>query len=154
MAEARAQHSNLDLDHALAEAERRFIDGNAASLAAFSHACEGMPGGTTRNVLYYPPFPLNIVRGEGARVWDADGHAYTDWLGDMSAGLFGHSNPEIRAAAEEAQEVGLGGRAHAAEEHKLAEQGHPEENRRARDQEAVEQLRRAAEAVEDARVEE
>ncbi|MFC3226280.1 aspartate aminotransferase family protein [Marinibaculum pumilum] len=107
MAEARAQHSNLNLDHALAEAESRFIDGNAASLAAFTHACEGMPGGTTRNVLYYPPFPLNIVRGEGARVWDADGHAYTDWLGDMSAGLFGHSNPEIRAAAEEALAAGL-----------------------------------------------
>ncbi|MEQ8345392.1 MAG: aminotransferase class III-fold pyridoxal phosphate-dependent enzyme [Sneathiellaceae bacterium] len=107
MAQAAARHSNLDLDRALAEAERDFIDANPASMAAFTHACAGMPGGTTRNVLYYPPFPLNIVQGAGARIRDADGHGYTDWMGDMSAGLFGHSNPEIMAAATEALQAGL-----------------------------------------------
>lgn len=107
MAERSPELSNQDLDHALAEAEAAFVDRNPASLAAFTHACQGMPGGTTRNILYYPPFPLNIARGEGAQVWDADGHVYTDWLGDMSAGLFGHSNPIIRAAADEALDGGL-----------------------------------------------
>jgi len=107
MAERSPDRSNLDLDRALAEAEAAFVERNPASLAAYTHACQGMPGGTTRNILYYPPFPLSIVRGEAARVWDADGHDYTDWLGDMSAGLFGHSNPVIRAAADEALDGGL-----------------------------------------------
>lgn len=107
MAATSVQHSNLDLDHALAAAEGAFIDRNPASLAAFTHACAGMPGGTTRNVLYYPPFPLNIVQGAGARIRDADGHDYADWMGDMSAGLFGHSNPAILAAASEALAGGL-----------------------------------------------
>jgi glutamate-1-semialdehyde 2,1-aminomutase len=61
-----------------------------------------MPGGNTRSVLHVPPFPLTIVRGEGARIWDADGHEYLDFLGEFTAGLYGHSHPVLRAAIEEA----------------------------------------------------
>lgn len=57
-----------------------------------------LPGGNTRSVLHVPPFPLTIVRGEGARTWDADGHTYLDFLGEYTAGLFGHSHPAIRDA--------------------------------------------------------
>ena len=39
--------------------------------------------------------PLTIVHGEGARVTDADGHEYLDFLGEYTAGLYGHSHPVI-----------------------------------------------------------
>ena len=70
-----------------------------------------MPGGNTRSVLHVPPFPLTIVRGEGARIWDADGHEYLDFLGEYTAGLYGHSHPAIQAAIREALADGttLGG---------------------------------------------
>ena len=70
-----------------------------------------MPGGNTRSVLFHAPFPLTMVRGEGCRLWDADGHAYVDMLGEYTAGLYGHSNPIIRDAIDTALDGGwnLGG---------------------------------------------
>jgi glutamate-1-semialdehyde 2,1-aminomutase len=70
-----------------------------------------LPGGNTRSVLFYDPFPLTFLRGEGARLWDADNNEYTDFLNEYAAGLYGHSDPTIRAALESALEdgVALGG---------------------------------------------
>jgi glutamate-1-semialdehyde 2,1-aminomutase len=48
-----------------------------------------------------------MVRGEGADVWDIDGHRYADFVGEFSAGLYGHSEPAIKAAIIEALEEGL-----------------------------------------------
>ena len=61
-----------------------------------------MPGGNTRTTLHNAPFPLTVVRGEGCRLWDADGHEYIDVLGEYTAGIYGHSHPVIRAAIDKA----------------------------------------------------
>jgi glutamate-1-semialdehyde 2,1-aminomutase len=66
-----------------------------------------MPGGNTRSVIHVPPFPLTIVRGEGARLTDADGHVYLDFLGEYTAGLYGHSHPVILEAIREALDEGM-----------------------------------------------
>jgi glutamate-1-semialdehyde 2,1-aminomutase len=66
-----------------------------------------MPGGNTRSVLHFSPFPLTIERGEGARLWDVDGHRYTDFLGEYTAGLYGHSHPAILEAVREALDNGI-----------------------------------------------
>jgi predicted acetylornithine/succinylornithine family transaminase len=42
--------------------------------------------------------PLVISRGEGSRVWDADGKEYIDFLMGISVNNFGHCNPEITVA--------------------------------------------------------
>ncbi len=96
-----------DLDAALAEAERAFAAANPGSRARFEDARAVFPGGNTRTILHYPPFPLTIARGEGARIWDVDGHEYVDFLGEYTAGLYGHSHPAIRAAITEALESGI-----------------------------------------------
>jgi glutamate-1-semialdehyde 2,1-aminomutase len=54
----------------------------------------------------YARFPVEFVRGEGATLWDADGHAYLDFLGEYTAGLYGHSHPVIQAAVERALKGG------------------------------------------------
>ncbi len=102
---------NLSLESALAEARERFVAANPESLAAHVTATAAMPGGNTRTVLFHTPFPLTMVRGAGARLWDADGHEYVDLLGEYTAGLYGHSNPVIRAAIDRALDGGwnLGG---------------------------------------------
>ena len=71
-----------------------------------------MPGGNTRTTLHNSPFPLTVVRGEGCRLWDADGHEYIDVLGEYTAGIYGHSHPVIRAAIDKALDHGwnFGGR--------------------------------------------
>jgi glutamate-1-semialdehyde 2,1-aminomutase len=95
------------LDDAVRRVEASYIARNPRSQAAFERARGVLPGGNTRSVLYYDPFPLSFARGEGARLWDADGHAYVDNLGEYTAGLFGHSHPVISAAIRTALEDGL-----------------------------------------------
>jgi glutamate-1-semialdehyde 2,1-aminomutase len=85
----------IDLETRLAGAERRYVERNPESLRLHERRARSMPGGNTRTVIHQPPFPLTIVRGEGARLTDADGHVYVDFLGEYTAGLYGHSHPVI-----------------------------------------------------------
>ena len=102
---------NTDLVAAAAEAEARYVAANPQSAARFARATEAMPGGNTRTVLHYSPFPLTFAGGEGCRLRDVDGHGYADFLGEYSAGLYGHSNPLLQAAIKQAVDDGtvLGG---------------------------------------------
>jgi glutamate-1-semialdehyde 2,1-aminomutase len=98
---------NLSLDAAVADAEARYVAANPQSKARFEAAARDMPGGNTRTVLHYDPFPVALVKGEGARLTDLDGHTYIDFLGEFTAGLYGHSEPAIIRAIREALAGGL-----------------------------------------------
>ena len=102
---------NSDLDSAITEASARYVAANPASEARHLKARESLPGGNTRSVLWYEPFPVALTRGEGVYVTDLDGHRYADFVSEYSAGLYGHSNPTIMAAMTEAigNGVALGG---------------------------------------------
>ena len=54
-----------------------------------------MPGGTTRTTTYFDPYPLYIERGEGCRIWDADGTERIDMLGNYSSMILGHAHPKV-----------------------------------------------------------
>jgi glutamate-1-semialdehyde 2,1-aminomutase len=98
---------HADIDQALAAAHRRFTESNPASLRQFEEQARYMPGANSRSVLFYAPFPLTIARGEGATLWDADGHRYADFIAEYTAGVYGHSAPEIREAVAEAMKGGI-----------------------------------------------
>ncbi|MDR6890489.1 MULTISPECIES: aspartate aminotransferase family protein [Variovorax] len=95
------------IDQALAEAHRRFVASNPASRRQFEEQTRYMPGANSRSVLFYAPFPLTIAKGEGAALWDADGHRYADFIAEYTAGVYGHSAPEIRDAVIEAMQGGI-----------------------------------------------
>ncbi len=44
---------------------------------------------------------LTLVRGEGAKVWDADGKPYIDLLGGIAVNALGHAHPAVVAAVSE-----------------------------------------------------
>ena len=98
---------NANLDDVLAEARARFTAANPKSLARHQEAAASLPGGNTRAVLWYKPFPLTLVGGEGCRVEDLDGHRYVDLVSEYTAGLYGHSDATIAAAMIEAIKGGL-----------------------------------------------
>lgn len=98
---------NYDVAAALADAEARFADANPKSAAAYAEACMAMPGGNTRTVLFYPPFPLMLARGEGCRLYDVDGHEYVDFQVEQTAGIYGHSEPRILDAVRDAMADGI-----------------------------------------------
>ena len=98
---------NLDLESAVDEVTARYAAANPGSRAQYERACESMPGGNTRTGMFYPPFPLAIEKAAGATLTDVDGHTYTDFVGDFSAGLYGHSHPVIREAVQATLDSGM-----------------------------------------------
>ena len=100
-----------DLEKAVAESFSRYAARNPRSREEDLKAADYMPGGNTRTVIFHPPFPLTIARGEGQYVEDIDQNRYTNFVGEFGAGLFGHSNPDIAAAITRAVSDGwvLGG---------------------------------------------
>ncbi len=98
---------NTSIDAALNEAKEAYVTSAPRSLARYVEATTVMPGGNTRTVLHYAPFPLAMARAAGCRLWDADGREFIDFLGEYTAGLYGHSHPAIRAALDRALDDGI-----------------------------------------------
>jgi glutamate-1-semialdehyde 2,1-aminomutase len=96
-----------DLEMLVAAAERRYVERNPESRRLHQERAKVMPGGNTRTIIHVEPFPLTIVRGEGAQLTDADGHEYVDFLGEYTAGLFGHSHPVVTQAIRDALDDGI-----------------------------------------------
>lgn len=61
------------------------MDTNAGYLDRYEHAVMNTFG---------PPL-RTLVRGEGARVWDADGTEYLDLLGGLAVNSLGHAHPAL-----------------------------------------------------------
>lgn len=114
------QRRNRTLDDALAEARATYTDRRPRSLAQHQAARNVLPGGNTRTVLFHGPFPICAAGGEGAYLIDVDGHRYLNLLGEYTAGLFGHTNPVIRAAIDRALDHGINLGAHSQMEAELA----------------------------------
>jgi glutamate-1-semialdehyde 2,1-aminomutase len=102
-----ARQRNSDLDAALAEAREQYAVARPASARIHLRARGVLPGGNTRSVLFYMPFPTAMTRGEGCFLQDVDHHRYVDFCGEYTAGLFGHSEPRIQAALHAAIDRGL-----------------------------------------------
>lgn len=48
----------------------------------------------------YGRYPLVAVRGEGCRLWDADGKSYLDFLAGVAVNNLGHCHPKVVAALQ------------------------------------------------------
>ncbi|MEE8143339.1 MAG: aminotransferase class III-fold pyridoxal phosphate-dependent enzyme, partial [Planctomycetota bacterium] len=83
-----------------------------------------MPGGVNSPVRAFgsvggtPPF---MVRGEGCRLYDADGNSYIDYVGSWGPLILGHTAPEVLSAVQKALENGTSFGAPTEAEVKLAE---------------------------------
>lgn len=108
------------LQRALAEAQAQYARSNPASETQFREAQHALPAGNTRSSLYYDPFPLSMVRGDGTNLWDLDGHTYLNFLSEFTSGVYGHSHPRIVAALNAAIADGLNLSSHTTGEADLA----------------------------------
>ena len=54
-----------------------------------------------RVVPSYARFPVEFVRGEGARLWDDEGHEYLDFLAGISVSSVGHCHPGVVGAVQD-----------------------------------------------------
>ena len=92
---------------AASEQADRYIRSNPTSSRMYDEARNCLPGGNTRLVLYFDPFPLFFSRAYDSRVVDVDDHDYADFANDLTAALYGHSNIHIIDAIKDALGHGL-----------------------------------------------
>ena len=65
-----------------------------------------IPGGSTRSLAYFAPYPLAISRGSGCRIWDVDGNEFVDLLNNYTATVHGHAVPSITEAMSKQAALG------------------------------------------------
>ncbi|KZL81705.1 aminotransferase class-iii [Colletotrichum incanum] len=99
------------IEQLLNEYIKKYAAENEKSRQVNKSASGSLPGGTTRSVLYYQPFPLAFSGGHNCHLTSMDGHEYLDFVSEYCAGMFGHSHPDIIAAIESVTKTGftLGG---------------------------------------------
>lgn len=112
--------SKQTVEQALKVAHQQYIEKNPKSQQQNIKASKVLPGGNTRSVLYSDPFPITLASADDCYVTSLDGDVYLDYVGEYTAGLFGHSNPTIKQALHEALESGWVRGGHIPQEEVLA----------------------------------
>ena len=76
------------------------------STSLFQRASAVIPGGVSSPVRAWGAVgagePFFAARGRGAHLWDAEGNQYVDWVMSWGPLVFGHADPEIVEAVQEA----------------------------------------------------
>ena len=65
-----------------------------------------IPGGATRSLSYFKPWPIHISHGKGAYVYTHEGHALLDVTNAYGALVHGHGDPDVVAAVQQGIEKG------------------------------------------------
>ncbi|HWJ35406.1 MAG TPA: aminotransferase class III-fold pyridoxal phosphate-dependent enzyme [Steroidobacteraceae bacterium] len=95
------------IDAAILRAEHAYAAANPLSRARHERAGNVLPGGHSRQTLFFAPFPLTIAGGRDARITDLDGHDYLNLVGDYAAGVYGHTCAPIQQAVADAMQAGV-----------------------------------------------
>ena len=98
--------TSSDLDALVTAAHTRYATLRPLSAAADERARRVLPGGNTRSVLDFAPFPFRVSSAAGGELVDIDGHRYVDLCGNYTAGLLGHSPTAVRDAVGAALDRG------------------------------------------------
>lgn len=90
------------LEASVAASRAHYTLRNPLSLRAYNDSCQYLPGGNTRTTLHSSPFPLTFASGSSCTLTSIDGDVYTDFLGEYTAGIYGHNHPVIHRAITDA----------------------------------------------------
>lgn len=64
-------------------------------------ACKYLPGGTTRTLSFFQPYPPFIKRGVGCKIIDVDGNERIDFFNNATSLILGHVHPAVMKAVQE-----------------------------------------------------
>ena len=101
------QAENSEMTSSLAKEIASYSAANPISAGLHKKASKFMPGGDTRNSIYWDPFPIYITSGDGTTLTDADGNQRTDFVNNMTTLILGHRPPEVTSALTEQISKGL-----------------------------------------------
>jgi glutamate-1-semialdehyde 2,1-aminomutase len=99
--ESPAQTINRERVAELTKRERaKLAERTPQSKARYERGVKVMPGGVPSSFQVNDPWPVYLERGDGARVWDVDGHEYVDFHNGFGVMCIGHANPTVGAAVK------------------------------------------------------
>lgn len=93
--------SVMNNDLVVMKVVEEYLRQNPSSRVLYDRARGLLPGGSTRNVLYYPPFPLYMAAGKGSRIFDVDGNERIDFNFNNTTLILGHNHPRVLEAVRE-----------------------------------------------------
>jgi len=93
----------MSLDKEAAE----YASKTGRSRALHEEAVAVMPGGNSRTTTFFDPYPFYFQRGQGARIWDADGVERVDFNGNYTSLVLGHAVPDVVKTVQAVVESGL-----------------------------------------------
>ena len=77
------------------------------SFEMFQEASKSLPGGVAGNGKFMEPYPIYVSNARGAKLWDIDGHEYTDLLMGAGVHILGHSPKVVLDAVKKQMEKGI-----------------------------------------------
>jgi glutamate-1-semialdehyde 2,1-aminomutase len=83
----------------LAAEVRTYTDRTSRSRKRFEIARKVLPGGDTRSITFYEPYPVAIAAAGGIQLTDMDGNRYRDFLLNYTSLITGHRHPVVQRAA-------------------------------------------------------
>ena len=100
---------------------QRYLERTRKSKELTEKAQKFLPGGDTRSIAFYTPYPFFAVKGQGCYLYDADGNEYLDFVNNMTSLIHGHAHPQIMDAIRRQTEKGITHGVPVEAQHKLAE---------------------------------
>jgi len=77
---------------------QQFVSQRAKSRELYARALAVMPSGTTRNTVFYRPFPAYVDHATGSHVYFVDGNESIDYCFNQSSLILGHNHPNVMHA--------------------------------------------------------
>ena len=85
---------------------KRLEEATQGSKRMYERAHEVLPLGVPSSYHARDPWPIYLERGEGARVWDADGRELWDFHNGFGSMVMGHAHPAVVKAISERARLG------------------------------------------------
>ncbi len=85
----------------------RYIERTTKSREAWEEAKRYLPGGDSRNSIFWNPYPIFVDQASGAHVVDADGTDRLDFIGTMTTLILGHAPEPVMDAVHAQLDQGV-----------------------------------------------
>ncbi len=79
----------------------RYLELTPKSKARWQEATEYLPGGDSRNSIFWDPYPIFVTSASGCHITDADGVDRLDFINTMTTLILGHANQPVMDAVKE-----------------------------------------------------
>jgi len=105
----------------LGREQKAYEAANPKSREAFQRSIRVLPGGVTRTLCFFPPFPCYADYGEGCYFVDIDGNRRLDLFNNATSLILGHRPPAVMKAVREQLSRGTAFQTNTGFETRLAE---------------------------------